>query len=171
MVFVLAAKILGTVGGLALLVTGAGDLPTAFGIGVLPLWLELLAAWITRCDPSLETRPPWRYADAAVDTVCFVLIPSFWLGLQYPVLGFDLLVFASSGLYRILRFLRYGLVAGRYFEGLPVSYTGYLWMGLVMLLRKDWIVPAMGLLYVTSFFMVWSRLKIRRAQIPRDASA
>jgi hypothetical protein len=168
-IFILVSKLFGSLAGFFFYRAWGESLWVgAAGLGILPIWLELLTTWATGVEPSLEPRKLWRYADAVVDILVFAVIPAFWVGVQFPSLGFDLCVFTFAGVYRVVHFLRKGLVGGLYFEGLPITYTGYLWLPLVLLLERGIALFALVLLYTASFLMVWTRLKIKRTQVPND---
>jgi hypothetical protein len=101
-----------------------------FAIGVLPIWSETLASYFTKFEPAREGRKAWLYIDAIVDFGVFIVAPLTWWGMNQTVEGWFYLsgaVFLGAGLFRIVRFLKRGLNQDGYFQGLPVTYTGYIW--------------------------------------------
>jgi hypothetical protein len=101
-----------------------------FAIGVLPIWSEALASYLTKFEPAREGRKLWLYLDAAVDAGVFLVAPLTWWGMNQSMEEWFYLssaVFLGAGLFRIVRFLRRGIDNHGYFQGLPVTYTGYIW--------------------------------------------
>lgn len=101
-----------------------------FAIGVLPIWSEALASYFTKFEPAREGLKGWLYLDAAVDAIVFLLAPIIWWALVRADTSFLRIggfVFLSTGFFRIIRFLLNGLDNSGYFQGLPVTYTGYIW--------------------------------------------
>ncbi len=132
MIWVLAAKLVGSLIGAALWVCFDGpSYAAAAAIGILPIWLELAATRLTGCEPSLEKRLLWRAVDNGVDAASLVVLPAAWFAcvtrLGWPAYA-GLAVFAGCGLFRLIRFVRKGLLGDQFFEGLPVTYTGYAWV-------------------------------------------
>lgn len=169
--FTCLAKITGTLAGLYLACFHVEHpLLIAVVLGITPIWLEVAATWATGTEPSLETRSAWRYTDALIDALSFVLIPAIWLGGRYPVLGPSAVLFAFCGLYRLARFLKRGLVDNQYFIGLPVTYTGYAWLPCAYSIERHSPLSAQILLSLLSFLMVWTRLKIKRTQTRNDTT-
>lgn len=171
MVFTLLAKLLGTSVGLVA-ATGYPHHPVwvAALLGIPPIWLEVAATAGTGLEPSLESRPAWRWADALVDAASFVCVPALWLGsaFPHPLLWCGLALFIGCGLFRLGRFLRRGLVDGQHFEGLPVTYTGYVWFPCAYALAHDWVLLPTLALCTLAFLMVWTRFKVRRTQTRND---
>ena len=173
MIWILAAKLVGSAIGAILWGTFNGPCcGVAAAIGVLPIWLELAATRLTGCEPSLEKRPLWKAVDNGVDAVSFVLLPVAWFAcvtcLGWPAYG-GLAVFAGCGLYRLIRFVRKGLLSEQFFEGLPVTYTGYAWVVLAAIDQWDQPWIALALLLTLSYAMVSTRIRIRRTQTRYDA--
>ena len=185
MIWSMLGKVVGTAIGLAFLlwwpVWPVRLYVGAFLLGAAPIWLELFATQISGVEPSLENRRGWRLADAGIDAFSFLLAPTIWMGGRVlprlflfesgrRALTLALLVFLVAGLYRFGRFLRDGLAEGEYFDGLPVTYTGYLWAPWVYLARWGWVEPAVTVLGFASLAMVWKGLRIRRTHTRHDAS-
>jgi hypothetical protein len=172
MIFTLLAKVIGTSVGLtAAVLYPEHPVWVAALIGIPPIWLEVFATLVTGKEPSLETRPGWRRADALVDATSFVLVPAFWLASQFaqPLLWTGIGFFVCCGLFRLERFLRRGLVEGQHFEGLPVTYTGYVWFACTYALTRGWVtLPALALCTL-AVLMVWTRFKVRRTQTRNDS--
>jgi hypothetical protein len=173
MIWTMVAKLFASIIGAAVWVWFDGPCyVVAAAIGVLPIWLELAATRLTGCEPSLEKRPLWKVVDNGIDAISFVVLPVAWFAsvtrLGWPAyLG--LVTFTCCGFFRLIRFVRKGLISDRFFEGLPVTYTGYSWVVLAVLDRwqQSWI--ALVLLLALSGAMVSTRIRIRRTQTRYDA--
>jgi hypothetical protein len=112
-----------------------------FAIGVLPIWSEALASRLLKFEPAREVQKYWLYVDAATDIAVFLMAPLVWLCLSSSggfLLQFGMTVFLAAGLFRIGRFLKSGLDSSGYFQGLPVTYTGYIWP-IMMLAPSNWL--------------------------------
>lgn len=140
----------------------------AFLIGVLPIWSEVLASRLTRVEPARETRSSLLFADALADSTSFLIAPAIWflnLTAQHaPFVLAALVLFVGAGLFRIYRFLRQGLDANGYFTGLPVTYTGYVWI--ILIGAGSWdlnTLPAL-VLALLSWAMVSKRIRIRASR-------
>jgi hypothetical protein len=172
MLFTLLAKVLGTSVGLVAAMRYPGHpVWVAALLGITPIWLELAATAATGLEPSLEKRPLWKFADAVVDALSFVLVPAAWLAAVFGgpgLLPWGLAVFVGCGIYRLQRFVRRGLVDGQHFEGLPVTYTGYAWFVCAFALAHGWVLPATVVLCTLGFLMVWTRFQVRRTQTRND---
>ena len=173
MIWILAAKLVGSGVGAALWASFDGpSYGVAAAIGILPIWLELAATRLTGREPSLEKRLLWKVLDNGCDAVSFVLLPVAWFAcvtrLGWPAYA-GLAAFAGCGTFRLVRFVRKGLVSDQFFEGLPVTYTGYAWVVLAAI--DQWGQPwvALALLLCLSYAMVSTRIRIRRTQTRHDA--
>jgi len=134
MYFCIAGKILATFLGIFLWQKNIVSAlwPQAFFIGILPIWLEVLCSTLLKVEPSQEKNRLILYLDAVVDSISFLFIPCWWFFMNGGDL-IPLLVFIVSGIWRLQNFLRKGLVNGKYFVGVPVTYMGYLWMILIFI--------------------------------------
>jgi hypothetical protein len=169
---VMAAKLAASIVGAALWAGFYGPaFLVAWAIGILPIWSELVATRLTGCEPSTEDRLLWKIIDNCIDAASFVLLPVAWFAsvtrLGWPAY-IGLAAFAGCGIYRLVRFVRKGLASNQFFEGLPVTYTGYAW---VVLAAVDWWNQpwvAFVLLTGLSYAMVSTRIRIRRTQTRND---
>ena len=154
--------------GLSLFVTKQFLLQATF-IGILPIWFEVIASTLTKVEPARENRRSFLIADALIDISVFLLIPSAWFAWnrpQHPLHLVCLGVFVFCGIWRIHRFLKIGLDHTGSFQGLPVTYTGYLWPVLFLIsenIPSGQIVSGM-LLLATSYAMISSRLRIKASR-------
>lgn len=181
---IIFVKVSASLSGLLASLMGEGALESRFlqalWIGILPIWLEVGITLSTGVEPSLETRPAWKRADACADLIAFVLVPSFWFlgwvireksAFELVAIGAGVAAFVFCGFYRVIRFVRNGLVDGQFFVGLPVTYTGYLWLVLTVLIytvgRASVFVASAALLAV-AYAMVTNRIRIRRTQTRND---
>lgn len=163
MLWCVLSKWLGTSMGIFLLRTSPQTPALGLAVtGILPIWLEVLASKFTRIEPSRETRSSWKIIDFFSDLCVFVLIPPLiflWASDSTFELRLAVLCFVGLGLLRLLRFLKCGLRDG-YLVGLPVTYTGYLWLPLFYVAQwNSWI--ACIILLGVSFWMVSERFKIK----------
>jgi phosphatidylserine synthase len=173
MIWTMAAKLFASIIGAALWVWVDGpSCVVAATVGVLPIWLESAATRLTGCEPSLEKRLLWKVVDNGIDAMSFVLLPVAWFA-SVTCLGWPayvgLITFACCGIFRLIRFVRGGLLSEQFFEGLPVTYTGYAWIVLVILDRWEQTWIALALLLALSGAMVSTRIHIRRTQTRYDA--
>jgi hypothetical protein len=172
MISTLTAKLVASIVGVALWACFDGpSFGVAAAIGVLPIWLELAATRLSGYEPSLEKRPLWRVVDNSIDAVSFVLVPVAWFAcvtrLGWPAYV-GLVAFAGCGIFRLIRFVREGLLSDQFFEGLPVTYTGYAWVVLAALDQWEQTWIALALLLALSWAMVSTRIHIRRTQTRYD---
>lgn len=141
----------------------------AFLIGILPIWSEVLASRITRVEPSLEKSKKWLIADAVVDALVFLIVPGGWfLWMTHEarfVEGAAVLIFVLGGVWRLINFTRTGLNTDGYFRGLPVTYTGYLWILLILCrsVNGEWLVAP--LLLLVTWAMITRRIKIKVSSV------
>ena len=177
-------KVSASLSGLLASLVGKGILESPFlqalWIGIIPIWLEVGMTLSSGVEPSLETRTGWRWADACADLLAFILVPSFWFlewvsreksGVELAVIGAGIAAFVFCGFYRVIRFVRNGLVDGQFFVGLPVTYTGYLWLVLTVLiytLGRASVFVGSVLLLIAAYAMVTHRIQIRRTQTRND---
>ncbi|MFM6928631.1 MAG: hypothetical protein ACKOX6_09210 [Bdellovibrio sp.] len=127
-----------------------------FLIGVLPIWSEVFASFLLKYEPAREGNKSLLLVDAVVDGLVFVIVPVgwFWFTLQpEAILIVPLLVFLGAGMYRLFRFLKRGLAQSGYFQGLPVTYTGYVWLLLIYLVEVKLFWLALAILLTLSFLM------------------
>src|SRR5512135_3517745 len=93
----------------------------AFVVGVLPIWGEVAASFLLKVEPARERSRKWLLSDAIADALAFLVVPSLWFWLvasQHSwYLAATLLFFVAAGIWRIIRFLRFGLDASGYFQG------------------------------------------------------
>jgi len=125
-------------------------------LGILPVWAEVVASLVTKTEPGREGRFGVRLIDNLVDGYVFILVPSLWWAYFHPA-AWGLLLFVPAGVFRLQRFVRRGLSAAGMFEGLPVTYTGYLWV-VLQLVDHYWFTQiafsVMGLLMVSFWIKV-----------------
>lgn len=100
-------------------------------IGVLPIWFEVLASFLTKVEPSQEGRLGIRIIDNIVDGIVFILIPAVWYS-HFQGTIVTTFIFIIAGIWRLVKFVKNGL-SKNYFTGLPVTYTGYVWPALILL--------------------------------------
>ncbi len=137
MIYCILAKLSASALGSFLGITKLSDNPLAasFLIGVLPIWLEVLASNLTKVEPARERRLNIKIIDNIVDGIVFILVPAIWYsvhqGPDAPILIF-VLIFALAGIWRLVKFVKNGL-SENFFVGLPVTYTGYLWPLLILM--------------------------------------
>lgn len=136
-------------------------------IGVLPIWSEVLASFLLKYEPARENNKSLLLVDAIVDGLVFVIVPVgwFWFMLKPDgVLLFPLLCFLGAGMYRLIRFFKSGLSGKGYFQGLPVTYTGYIWLPLVFVLnfKLPWLAAA--ILVASSFLMATKKEFIKASR-------
>jgi phosphatidylserine synthase len=94
------------------------------------------------------------------DAVSFVWIPPLFLWSKgTPFIQLALAGFIAAGSFRLLRFLKHGLIDGAFVE-LPVTYTGYFWILGIFLIKLDWnSLVGICLLFLSSA-MVSRQLRI-----------
>ncbi len=133
MIYCILAKISATFLGSFLYVSKLIDAPlvNSFFIGVLPIWLEVLTSFLTKVEPSRETRLNFKILDNVVDGITFIITPAIWYSL---VQGLDvaIIIFILAGLWRLIKFVKNGLTENC-FIGLPVTFTGYVWPLLILM--------------------------------------
>lgn len=159
-------KLAGTAGGVAAL--HFGKLPPIIAlaiIGILPVWLEAVASAVIGVEAGREYRLGWKLADLIVDGISFIFAPAVtftWLAQgRFPEVFFPFLaVFALCGGIRIARFFWKGLLNDRYFEGLPLTYTGYFWWVIFALAEKDHAEWALAILALESLAMISTFIRI-----------
>jgi hypothetical protein len=139
----MAGKLLGSLlGWIAALLWPQARALQAGILGIAPIWLEVAASRLSGVEPGRESRKSWRLLDGAVDAWAFVIGPAAWListgGLPGWAERLALALFLAAGLFRLGRFIRTGLAPDGRFEGLPVTYTGYFWIGGIFLLSGGW---------------------------------
>ncbi len=137
----------------------------AFLIGVIPIWSEVLMSRLTNIEPAREKRKLLLFIDALADIASFLLAPVIWyFNFDKPssyLVQIALILFLLTGIFRILIFLRNGLDGNGCFTGLPVTYTGYVWILLTAVNAiSPTYVPAM-LLICLSWAMLSKHIKIR----------
>lgn len=163
------AKILGTAIALAIVwLQPDSKILQAVFIGMLPIWLEVLSTHLTKLEPSRQCSFVFKIFDNTVDAISFLFVPTFWLFTQtgsHYLVGVGTFFFTLCGVFRLIRFVKRGLVGGR-FEGLPVTYTGYFWLPAYLLI--DHSVNHLVLIYVfliaivlLSIAMISKRVKIK----------
>lgn len=136
----------------------------AFSIAILPIWAEVAVCWITKVEPAREKSRVKLRIDAAIDATCFLALPCLWF-LHWSLtpsvyLVAALAIFFFAGIYRLLQFLKNGLNSDGKFSGLPLTYTGYMWIVLVFI-ENNLILPLdIILLLSLAFLMLYSKLKI-----------
>lgn len=137
----------------------------AFLIGILPIWSEVLASRITNIEPAQEKNKKWLWVDALIDAWVFLFVPSgwfFWVANENTPLRISaLFIFVMSGLWRLYHFVKKGLSLDGYFRGLPVTYTGYLWLLLILLKNNNLQSLIEPFLFLISWGMVTPKIKIK----------
>jgi hypothetical protein len=134
MAVILISKIFGSALGIFALILSRGRTDgmdwIGFGLlGILPIWFEIATTAWTGIEPARETRKAWRWMDAVVDGLVFVWVPTGLFLREHPEsFGVSLFVFAAAGTFRLVRFVGKGLGPTGTFSGLPVTYTGYVWL-------------------------------------------
>lgn len=137
-------------------------------IGVLPIWSEVAASTLTKVEPAREQRQFLLRIDALIDVTVFLLVPAAWFALKVSanfIVLLGLCFFIFCGIWRILRFLKTGLDQSGSFQGLPVTYTGYLWPVLCLLPQTtigDLITVV--LLIALSYAMISSKIRIKASR-------
>ncbi len=166
MIYCMLGKILPTIFAILLHTLKAPVYLQSFVIGILPIWLEVLASTLLRYEPSREKNPLWLRLDAVIDTVTFVVVPTIWFcSVSEPRgLFLGLVVFVTSGCARILRFLENGLSSEGAFTGLPVTYTGYLWSIFVFFEDQNFTVLTLAFLFTASWAMLSKNIKIKASR-------
>jgi hypothetical protein len=139
----------------------------AFLIGIFPIWSEVLASYLTKIEPARVQNRFLVYLDGVIDLFVFIFIPSFWFWMasgKAPIVFFGLLLFVCCGFFRIIRFVTKGLNSEGNFSGLPVTYTGYLWIVLIgiyqMKLGSLSSYLFLVLLVIVSIAMVTKKIQI-----------
>jgi hypothetical protein len=102
----------------------------SFLIGVLPIWFEVLASFLTKIEPAREQRFIIKTIDNLVDSVVFILMPAIWYSF-FQKIDLTIIIFILAGIWRLIKFVRLKKV-GDFFIGLPVTYTGYIWPILIL---------------------------------------
>ena len=136
----------------------------AFLLGILPIWSEVLASNITKTEPSLEKDRNKLYLDGVLDALVFIIIPSVWYYLSLAESTDEkiaLIFFIFCGLTRLFQFVRKGLNHDGYFRGLPVTYTGYMWLVLALLKNYEANKAASITLVLVSILMITNKIKIK----------
>jgi hypothetical protein len=163
MLWLALAKLSGAALAWVLYVRGVDSLICLAVVGVAPIWLEVAVSLLTGIEASLEKRPIWLIADNLVDAVVFLISPvAFPSELIAAVNEFVPLLFVFCGLFRLVRFVRQGLVDGLYFEGLPVTYTGYAWPAIAGIILSPLLYWAPLLLLPLCWAMLSKRVRIKR---------
>jgi len=170
MVAILICKLASSAIGVLLAVHSASPpMWVAAVLGILPIWFEVAASRALDIEPGFESRKVFRALDALVDAVVFVLVPAFWYltvtARDWPVWT-AVLGFVFCGIFRLIRFALQGLSADGQFEGLPVTYTGYLWPLIVALERISIWLP-IPMILLASAAMVSHRIRISPSLQPR----
>jgi hypothetical protein len=167
MFFCILAKITGSVIGiLSVWLFPAATLLQGALLGILPIWLEVLASTLKRVEPAREQRQAWKLADLIADACSFVLVPCAWLlmsadGSVMILTGVSL--FFCAGLYRLMRFYKTGLIGGT-FLGLPVTYTGYIWVVEIFLVQRNNHIIILITLALAAWLMTTRRVRIKPSQ-------
>jgi hypothetical protein len=134
----------------------------AFLVGICPIWFEVIASYVTKVEPAKEKRRKWVVADAIADATAFIILPALWyFPFTESASKLALVFFISSGIARITRFVMEGLNPAGSFEGLPVTYTGYLWCVLVLISNIESNYGPAILLVIISVAMVTKQIQIR----------
>ncbi|MGE5086107.1 MAG: hypothetical protein ACM3MG_07365 [Bacillota bacterium] len=169
MVLCLLGKILSSLLAVVFISSGGvvGLYLQAFLIGVLPIWSEVFVSFLLKYEPAREKQKNLLLIDAIVDGLVFVIIPVGWLWFALnpgDIFLFPLLCFLGAGIYRLVRFLKGGLSDRGYFQGLPVTYTGYVWLPLSYLcaVKLSWL--AIVILLVLSFLMATKKEFIKASR-------
>lgn len=132
---------------------------------LVAVWADAAAGWAAR-RARWEQGPYAPHLDELVDLLDFVAAPAALAiavahePVALPFAG----TFVLCGIFRLARFSVEGLVDGRY-RGMPVTYNGYVFalVGGVSLLAgpgRTAFPLATGALAVSSFLMVWGRIRI-----------
>lgn len=139
----------------------------AFLIGIFPIWSEVLASYTTNVEPARVQNKFLIYLDGVMDVFVFILVPSFWFWLvtgKTQIEFFGLLIFFCCGFFRIIRFITKGLNREGKFSGLPVTYTGYIWIVLIGIYEMNIAglssYLSLVLLVIVSIAMVTKKIQI-----------
>ncbi|MCB0348944.1 MAG: hypothetical protein KDD37_08905 [Bdellovibrionales bacterium] len=135
----------------------------AFLIGVFPIWAEVIASTITKVEPAREKRKSLLYIDAIIDMLVFILVPAAWC---YTVLkpsayeATHIAIFIIFGASRLVNFVKNGLSKEGTFSGLPVTYTGYIWLVVVLLAELQFHYFSYLIIALAGFAMVFKKIQI-----------
>ena len=141
------------------------DLKLFAGVSfVLAVWLDVLICWYFSKKNFVKSANDIQI-EGFIDFLCFVIAPIIFV-FSYSSHIFLLpgsLLFAFAGIYRICRYNIESLTEGKY-QGLPVTYNGYLFpMGGIL---EHYLLSgyATGLFFclfvIVSFLMVSRKIRV-----------
>ncbi len=136
----------------------------AFFIGIFPIWAEVVASYITKIEPARVKQKKLLYIDAATDLFTFILVPCLWYLIVLQTHMFDLvaiMLFVVCGAYRLIRFVKQGLDDDGMFRGLPVTYTGYLWIVVATSVNFMFFYLPSIVIILAGLAMVSRRIRLR----------
>lgn len=135
----------------------------AFLIGIFPIWIEVLASSITRTEPARTRNKFLLYLDGVIDLFVFIVIPAIWFWsstVKTEILFLVLVMFIGCGFFRIIRFMVKGLNSEGKFSGLPVTYTGYVWIIMMGLDHLKLSYLSFVFLIIVSLAMITKKIQI-----------
>lgn len=134
----------------------------AFLIGILPIWAEVLTSQRLKVEPAYEHRFLVRSIDNLVDLICFILIPPLWFYAKVSIVDTQaIMLFMILGTGRLVYFVKKGLDPDGYFIGLPVTYTGYIWVVLVGVAALNLELLVNGIIILFAILMVSPFIRIK----------
>lgn len=130
-------------------------------IGILPIIIQALGEKYFR-NKAVDTKH-LRMASVATDLVVFLISPVVFVFVHSPELfeALALVFFFLVGCARLVRILNQKPDGD---VGLPVVYTGYLWVPVIFLLSKDLGAVSAALVVATALAMISPQIKIKRKQ-------
>lgn len=151
-----------------------GDLARSIGMALLAFILDTLDGWVARTWHGESTFG--KRFDAANDVVLYLMFPAAVLyqgfHLDQPISVVLLAVFVASGVYRLIRFSRDGIVRTRsgqlVYSGMPVVFSLLVLVVCWFMARMEerwFIVVADLMLAVMSVFMV-SNIPFKKPRQP-----
>ena len=99
----------------------------AAGMLILAVWLDVATGFFMKKRKG-DQNSFMKEVEGFVDFSSFIVAPALFVisFSMHPFLLSSLILFVFAGMFRISRFNLEGLIEGRYYRGLPVTYNGYL---------------------------------------------